>query len=548
MIEKENFYLRLKAQAAFYFEQGIFSEWVWRCKRCGNTQITADLKKPPAFCECRHRDFEPPFLHKIERPPLEYYPEAKEILDNPLPIVLEELKQHVAGEERALTTIFLVSCMAKVKNTNATSSNLLINSASGSGKDFCVSAVVGLWDNNYAIMRSRISPTSLNYWHQGEPEWTWKGKILFLADISNAVLNSDTFRTMASGQNACTITEKSKALDIAIAGKPVFFLTSAFPNPNQELLRRFPILSLDETTSQTKQVLRFHGKRAANKTISGYNQVLRLALDFLQEHPVIVPFAEPLAELFPDSLPARTYFGRLIDFVKTSALLYQIKREQQNIDGIIHLIAQREDYELGAICFLSTALTASLIPLTSEQRKILQYFSENSEGGFSFSQLKEIPLFAGVAERTLRRQLDRLVSWNLLAVHTEKVGEYRPVQFFSFKSFSTITLPDWEEIQTIWQNWQNGNKLNRVAELAECHKLNRVAELAKLAESQESNDLNLSANSTLFANENALQNHQNANLSTKKRPVCATCGVNATVRVDSDRWLCKDCWAKAGVI
>lgn len=170
--QKKQYFDHLFCETSISFAQGIFSEWVWECCVCGSKKTASSLKAKPTHCECWTNakiktacKFHEPSLRKIERPPIDWYPELKPILENPLPSVLEELKKHFQGEELAAKTIFLISCMAKVKNCQPTSSNLLVNSDSGSGKDFVVKAVLGLWDSNYAIFRSRISPTSLNYWH-----------------------------------------------------------------------------------------------------------------------------------------------------------------------------------------------------------------------------------------------------------------------------------------------------------------------------------------------------------------------------------------------
>lgn len=444
---------KLKTQSDFYFKQGAFSQWSFRCKHCGNTTDVDSLKEEPAFCECGKKEYGKPFLTKRLKPGIEMYPEAEKILQDPMPAVLEELKRHFQGEQQAAKTIFLVTCVAKVKNAQSTSSNLLVNSESGAGKDFIVNPIVGLWDNNYAISRSRISPTALNYWHDArqEPEWTWQGKTLFLADISNKVLNSSAFIAMASGQNECTITEKSKAVDLQIEGKPAMILTSASPNPKQDLLRRFPVITLDETASQTREILRFHGKRAKGKSKTEYDQTLRLALDCLEEANVIVSFSEALSEKFPTALIARTAYPRFIDFIKASAVLHQRNRKTETIEGEEYVIAERGDYELGSECFLSTCSNVALIPLNAQQKKILAFFGENKDLQYKYTSLRGIPLFAAIPDRTLRRELDRLIGFKLLkveSIETEAGAVIKPVQHYSFKAFENIQLPSWEELQS----------------------------------------------------------------------------------------------------
>ena len=442
---------QLKTRFDFHLKQGRFSQWSFSCKHCGNSVITDSLKEKPGFCECRKNDYGKPSLTKILKPRIGLYPEVEKILQDPMPFVLEELKQHFQGEEQAAKTIFLVSCMAKVKNAQPTSANLLVNSESGAGKDFIVNPILGLWDNNFAIMRSRISPTALNYWHDAreEPEWTWTGKTLFLADISNSVLNSDSFKAMASGQNTCTITEKSKAVDLQIEGKPAMILTSASPSPKQELLRRFPVITLDETASQTRAILRFHGKRANKKSKIEYNQTIRLALDYLEETNVMVSFSEVLSEKFPDALIARTAFPRFLDLIKASAALHQRNRKTETIESEKYIVAEQADYELASECFLSTCSNLALIPLNAQQKKMLAFFAENKDKQYRFSSLKGIPLFAAISDKRLRIQLGKLVGYKLLGIElieAEAGSLMRQVQHYSFKAFGNIRLPSWEEL------------------------------------------------------------------------------------------------------
>lgn len=480
----ESFY---NAQAAQYFDKGIFSEWSWKCKHCDNTFTTSNSKKMPSFCECKHREFEPAVLQKIGKPPINFFPEIKTILENPLNFVLAELQNHFKGEEEAAKAIFLSCIMAKVKNAQPTSSNLLINSESGAGKDYIAGAIVGLFDQNQAFTRSRISATALNYWHQNEAEWTWNEKILFLADISSGILNCDAFKAMASGQNSCTITEKGKTLDIEILGKPALILTSAYPNPAHELLRRFPIVSLNESNEQTKAILKYHGKKSISAEKNEYNQRLRLALDYLEPYLVLIKFADFLSENFPAVIMARTAFPRLLDLIKAAAVLNQFSRQKETIDDKVYLIAEKQDYELAKEIFLQTCANASLLPLTHRQKKVIAFFKGKTGERFSFNELRDVALFSAIPERSLRRELEKLVGFGLLTANTERVeGSIRPVQYYEFKGVSSLNLPEWKEIETFWQNRQNGTTelfgiIDKLAEREKSKVLIQSAQSARCA-------------------------------------------------------------------
>jgi len=332
--------------------------------------------------------------------------EDKNLLQN----LVEQVQLKVVGEEKAIKSIFICSCGRLVENNHLASYNLLVNSKSGTGKDFVTTATVSLWNKQVCIKRTRISPTVFTYWHSEKTEfnWTWDGKILVLEDISENVLNSEVFKVMQSSGSMATIVVNNKAVDLEINGKPIIIITTARASPDFELIRRNSICQLDESEEQTRRILKEQAIKAMEGLVNKPNDELVDALNYLRRVKVKIPFANLFLNYFPAELVMRTNFNRFIDFIKASAALHQYQRETDE-EGFI--LATGEDYNIAKE--INQHLTeGSSMPLTRDQQDILKVF-EHSNKLYSVDFINsKIPL----SDKWLRIQLDKLVEMGFLEV------------------------------------------------------------------------------------------------------------------------------------
>jgi len=358
------------------------------------------------------------------------------LLDN----IIKQVQLKVVGEDKAIKSIFICSCGRLVENNHLASFNLLVNSKSGTGKDFVTSATVSLWNKEVCIKRTRISPTAFTYWHSVnlEPDWSWDGKVLVLEDISENVLNSDVFKVMQSSGSIATIVVNNKAVDLEIQGKPVIIITTARASPDFELIRRNSICQLDESEEQTRRILKEQTIKAIQGVVNKPNDNLINALKYLRRVKVKIPFADLFLDYFPPELVMRTTFNRFIDFIKASASLYQYQRK---IDKEGFIIATGEDYDIARE--VNQHLTeGSSMPLTRDQKEILEVF-EVPEKLYSVDYINsKIPL----SDKWLRIQLDKLVEMGFLEVdgikderfnktirHYKKNEDMRKIYLLHFK-------------------------------------------------------------------------------------------------------------------
>lgn len=356
--------------------------------------------------------------------------------------LVEEIQKKVVGETNSIATILLCCCGIWVKNNSTASFNLMVNSSSGSGKDYIIKKVLEILPQNFWIKRTRISPTAFNYWHSSrlEPEWCWDGKILYLEDVSENILNHDVMKVMVSTGSHATIVIKQQAIDLEIKGKPVTLITSASASPNNEMLRRFPILNLDETAEQTKRIKEKQAELAERGSDVEYNGAITHALEGLERVNVTIPYAKKIIDLFPDNLIVRTALDRFFDYVRASCALHQRIRER---DSKGFYIATPQDYNIARIALLKTTTNQFLIPTTKAQREILDVLKEEPNSWFT---IKELSIkVKTVGERQLYTLCNKLFSSGLIRKDSRREEGRKDEFIFSFANTDEISLPTWDE-------------------------------------------------------------------------------------------------------
>lgn len=376
------------------------------------------------------------------------------ILQNPklFDLITEtELDKKIVGELNSRKVIFLCACGRLVENSNLASYNLMVNSQSGSGKDWVSSKTLDIIPKENCVKRTRISENVFTYWHNPrfEPNWTWDGKVFCCEDISNRVLNSDVFKVMCSSGSKATVLVNQTPIDIEIKGKPVVVITIANAFLSAEISRRFNLIDLDETIDQTKAIMKRQAELAENGILLEYDPEIIEAQKFLKRIKVKVPFAGKLLENFPtDHLIMRTHFDRFLDYIKASTALHQYQREQDE-NGFYSSTGQ--DYDIARIALLKTTSNPLMVPLTKNQKRILNVFRKLNSGTlmvkkFSISELE--PKITFIGQRTLYRELDKLAESGFLEKNKEDIeGSRKAVMVYSLIETGNIKIPTWDELQ-----------------------------------------------------------------------------------------------------
>lgn len=362
-------------------------------------------------------------------------------------------RKKVAGEDGAVKSTLLCVMGRLVVNASHSSYNILFSDDAGKGKSFVARAVCDILPKECFVYKTRISPTALTYLHNAEndPTWTWDGKVFNLEDISEQILHSDVFKVLCSEGSSATITQKLNgritAIDVEIKGKPVLITSTASANPNAELTRRFVMLQLINDKEQTKRIMNRQAKNKMTGELCSYDPFMIDAQKCLERVSVIVPFAECIAEKFPhDNIIMRTNFIRFLDFISASAAFHQYQRMK---DAQGRIIAEQSDYDIAREVFLYLFSNRELIPLTSNQRKIMDVFKNNPtvRGNVSYLHGGYIKF---ISDRALQTNLEKLVEYGFLTTFTEQDSFNRDIVVYALanKEVTTeLTLPTYKELE-----------------------------------------------------------------------------------------------------
>jgi len=358
-------------------------------------------------------------------------------------IVIDELSKKIVGEIKAREIIFMCAMGKLVDNSTPTSFNLLMHSDSSAGKDYTTKCVLAIIPSSQVFTRTRISPTVLNYWKPYEHVGlqSWDGSILYLPDIGESILNSDALKLMCSDGSHITVTEKGEAKDIEIKGKPVMFITTANSTPNQEMLNRFSIVHLDESSEQTRNIFNIQAERAVNGNSNSYNPRIIEAISFLKRVKIKIPFAMNIARIFShDKLRERRNFERFLDFIKAISAFHQYQRES---DGEA-ILAELKDYDKAREIFMNIQCGVSSLPLNRKQKEIIESLKIRDEP-LSLSEIHS-GMKTYLAMKNLRPHLDSLVNLKIVDAQYCTDNFNREILKYTlseeYLDFKPITLPN----------------------------------------------------------------------------------------------------------
>lgn len=369
--------------------------------------------------------------------------EVMNILKNPnlFNLIIQELDKKIVGEDKSKKAITLSLCSAWVDGVEVPI-NTLVSSISSAGKSFECKRIIKIFPKNIVEYRTKITPEAFTYWHN-EPDWTWDGKICYLEDISQSILDAPTFKVMCSEGSTATIVIKQKAYDIEIQGKPVMLITTATTNPSTEVLGRFQIISLDETSKQTENIVFKQAKNSETGKSEEYDENITTALSFLKRKRILVPFGLKIANYLQksynfNSIRLRRDFSRLLDLIKCSCVLHQFQRIEEN--GF--LIATEQDYQIAREC-INYIQTQTFKGLTHKLKKAFDCCKELVE----FTARDIHSKFPFVNQKMWYIYLDDLCERNMLTTELKKIEEIKQrVTFYKVNEGSAFELPEFKEL------------------------------------------------------------------------------------------------------
>lgn len=364
--------------------------------------------------------------------------------------IIKQFDKKIEGEKKSKRAVFLSLCNVWVEDSEVPL-NTLVSSESSAGKSFTCKNIIKIFPPELVEYRTKITPEAFTYWKRGDEDWNWDGKICYLEDISQSILDAPTFKVMCSEGSKATIVIKQKAVDIDIEGKPVMLITTARTSPNTEILNRFQIVSLDESANQTRNII---FRQAKQQNSEKYDENITRALRYLKRYKVKIPFMEKVAVFLEEnynfkSLRLRRDFSRLMDLIKCSAVLHQFQREK---DENNFLIANEKDYAI-AREVINYIQTATFKGLTHRLKKAFDCCLEMKE----FTAQEIHSKFPFMNQKSWYNTLDKLLERNMLRTEIRSLegsksdGKRYVVKttYFMVNEESSFELPEFDILPEI---------------------------------------------------------------------------------------------------
>jgi hypothetical protein len=337
-------------------------------------------------------------------------------------IVNEVHKEGLVGEEASILILLNKIFLRLVQDYSATSSNILISDKTGGGKDFLASCVCKtvLPERNYHH-RTDISDKAFDYW-QPIIQWeeidgknkpikdSWNGHVIHLEDPREEALIGQSFKVMASGGTHVTKIINFKPVTIEIDGKPIIIVTSLNVSIDEEAQRRWDSLRIDTSEKLTEAVKKSILNRASGGNGNNKNQLLRDGLNgLLSRHDVVIPYARQLEKTLPNKLIMRTQIKKLLDYIKSSAVLHQYQRER---DKKGRLIANWFDYDFARFVFIILKDIEGVTLNSAEEEFIV--FLKEQDRPLSIKEAAE--MFKKRSSSWIYNHLESFVTKNLVEV------------------------------------------------------------------------------------------------------------------------------------
>ncbi len=266
----------------------------------------------------------------------------------------------------------------KLKNKKTYSFNVLVLVPSSSGKDHLLSSCLKILSKEDTEIYGRITAKSLNYLHslKNEPDYNYNGKIIYLKEITEEILNNEVMKEFTSGDEeistVAVTNQKDGGVDlIQTKGHPNVFATTATSIPTDEIRNRFNIVTLDISEEQTY--------RTFIKSEEKYDKDITNFLEGLESFDVDIPqeLFNFITGIFPkNKVRYRRDFQKLLDYVKVITLFNQGLREKTETGSII---ATGEDYNRAKDIFVNAFSTCANIPLKDIDTRIIKILEDKNE-------------------------------------------------------------------------------------------------------------------------------------------------------------------------
>lgn len=348
--------------------------------------------------------------------------EADQILKDPslLYRFKKDLDRRIAGEDKNKVLLVVIQSSALADNPLGAA----ILGPSSVGKSHLMNMVskgfegLGIVEDYTRL--TAASPDRL--------EGDYTGKILKIQELKGLEQAQSTVRVWISEGKLNLLTTirddkgNIKTAKLTTQGIPVFLTTSTAAQPDEELLNRIFIISVDESEEQTRRVLEFEAKKFgeiqseldpdANVDSKLYQALGKLSI--LGYHRIWIPYNVELAKSFPvKDVRVRRDFNKFQYLIAVIAWMHQKQRPLAHIGEnklLRYVVALPCDFHL-AWKISEDAMKDTLLGIQKRASKILELFKDAQELNSA-----QVANETGYSQSTARQMLNLLVDRGYLIV------------------------------------------------------------------------------------------------------------------------------------
>jgi DNA primase len=345
----------------------------------------------------------------------------------------------IVGEEANKQVAYLAAVSRKLERPLA----VMVQSSSAAGKSSLMDAVLKFVPEEERIQYSAMTGQSLFY--LGEKDL--KHKILAISEEEGAhsasyalkLLQSEGVVSIAStGKNA--VTGNLETQEYRVEGPVMLFSTTTAIDPDEELLNRCLVLSVDEGTEQTKAV---HAQQRKRRTLEGFQasedrreliQLHQNAQRLLRPLKIFNPYSTQLT-FVADKTRTRRDNEKYLALIDSIALLHQYQREVRRHtykDKVMEYIDVTIDDIALANELAHEVLGRTLDELPPQTRKLLQCMTDQvienalyeklKQSDYRFSR-KDVRKWCGWTDFQVKKHMHRLEEMEYVLIHRGKRGQ-----------------------------------------------------------------------------------------------------------------------------
>ena len=397
--------------------------------------------------------------------------------------IADSFNEKIVGETNNKKLVFL-ACLTKDLPSNYKFS-IIIQSRSSSGKTNLLKNIVKPFEKDVIHYTNATESYSMRTMGYVGKSIIFKEQLETVDDKGRGTIRDLKF-LLSEGEIKSGIAEKKDGKWTPMmhtnSGVPVFLTTSTNPNTDIETVNRLFVISVDESESQTKQILNNISRQYStpnhddswNNTLENLKGLVSFYEELAKETDgVIIPFLDKIVNQMPSKHhEIRRDFQRIIQLCMVITFSHSVIRKRiRDTEGKIMpsdqfgntektfsytVIAELDDFK-EALEIGKDTITQTLNKLGEKTIKVLDSVKDLESKG-DIATTKTVSLNIGLPQNTARDYLRNLLDNGFL---TREKLEREYVYSLTKKELDTIDFQDFQFTDKDLETWFNENYSDR---------------------------------------------------------------------------------------